>query len=326
MTIQRDRYGRYLIATPGGNLTPYTRTTTISSTLDDTHNLTNWKLRILACGLRDAHDIYARLATTPNDNTRELNQLVQQALDAGGINTAANIGTALHEMTQHHDEGTQQHLPEAWNERIQTYAQTLADNQITILTKHIEQVVVLDDHKIAGTIDRIVRLADGRTLIADLKTGRDLTYSWNNIAIQLAIYAHATHCYNPTTQRRTPMPDVDQTTALVIHLPATEPGCALHLLDIRAGWEAAQLAIAAREWRQTRNLNTPYQPGPTPARRRNELIDRIRQLDQPARKHLANIWPAKIPTFKQTDQHTHNELDQIENIINNTERLHEQPF
>ena len=43
-------------------------------------------------------------------------------------------------------------------------------------------------------------------------------------------------------------PDIDPTRGVLIHLPATG-GCQLFELDLRIGWEAAQLATKVREFR-----------------------------------------------------------------------------
>ena len=54
---------------------------------------------------------------------------------------------------------------------------------------HIEVKCVNDEHRVAGTIDRIDRTADGRHVIADIKTGGDVVKVAT--AVQLALYAGA---------------------------------------------------------------------------------------------------------------------------------------
>jgi len=41
---------------------------------------------------------------------------------------------------------------------------------------------------------------------------------------------------------------------LVLHLPAGEGRCTPYLVDVAAGWEAAQLCAQARAWRARRDL------------------------------------------------------------------------
>ena len=52
---------------------------------------------------------------------------------------------------------------------------------------HVEVKCVNDTHRVAGTIDRIDRTADGRHVIGDVKTGGDVVKVAT--AVQLALYA-----------------------------------------------------------------------------------------------------------------------------------------
>jgi hypothetical protein len=73
------------------------------------------------------------------------------------------------------------------------------------------------------------------------------------------LYAHSAGLWTGTAYE--PMPPVRQDRALIIHLPAGQARCDLHWIDITAGWDAAQLAAAARTWRNRRELTQPYDPG-----------------------------------------------------------------
>jgi hypothetical protein len=117
----------------------------------------------------------------------------------------------------------------------------------------IEQMVVLDDHKVAGTPDRIGTLgAQRRAQVYDLKTG-SIDYSMNSIAVQMAIYAHANNVY--IAGDRLPMPEVNTQRAVIIHLPVGQGTCSLVEVDIAAGWEAFQLAMDVRRWRSRKDLS-----------------------------------------------------------------------
>ena len=55
---------------------------------------------------------------------------------------------------------------------------------------------VLDEHGVAGTFDRAAFVPGfDLPLIADLKSGSSLDYSWPAFAIQLAIYTQANALY-----------------------------------------------------------------------------------------------------------------------------------
>src|SRR5690606_28752448 len=103
-----------------------------------------------------------------------------------------------------------------------------------------------------GTLDRLLRQGAGDRgprIVADLKTGKDVVrYGMTEIAIQLAIYANATHVWDGETY--TPMPTVYTDRALVIHLPVGEARCDIHRVDIKAGMRALRAAVWVREWRK----------------------------------------------------------------------------
>ncbi len=273
---QRDRWGRPLIVPPGGGKPiGYTRTTTVAKTLDDEGALTKWAQRMTAAGLVRRPDLLALIASRltpggdiPEGAKNDVNDLCDQAKEAAAASAAANMGTALHAMTELADAGAPlANIPPALAPDLAAYR--LATGPLEHLA--IENFVVLDDWKVAGTFDRLVRMPDGRTLIADLKTGQDLAYSWRSISVQLAIYAHGV-LYDDG--HRTPLPaDVDLTTALVIHLPVGKATCTLHELDIAAGWEAFQHSMWAREWRQRRDLARPIQLSSPPSASPTDTVE-----------------------------------------------------
>ena len=253
-TINRDRWGRPLVIPPGGgNPIPYTRATTVAGTLDDTHALTRWKQRQTAIGLADRPDL-ALAVTAHRDDKRQLDDVCEQAMEASQSSAKATTGTALHTLTEHVDRGDElPTIPDGVAADLNAYQQATVGLEVI----SIEQFVVLDDLKIAGTADRIVRWG-GMNFIADLKTGQ-ISYGIQKIAAQLAIYSRG-DAYNIDTGDRNPLPDVHPTAGIVIHLPAGEARCELHWIDLRRGWEAVQLALQVRAWRKEKGLTQPFHP------------------------------------------------------------------
>jgi hypothetical protein len=234
---------------------------------------------------------------------------------------------------------------------LDAYRSTIEAAGITYHHAGIECCVVLDDHRVAGQADRLVTNVPGCELpvVADLKTGHDLFFSWGSIAIQLAIYAHASSVYrfgearDGSEDRRIEMPAVDQTRALVIHLPAGEARCDLWWVDLEAGWEAFQIAMWQRGWRdRCRMLSTtvtlpPLAPSETatvppapscelgvdqpgdaagPVDRRADLqrrIDAIKAHD--GVDLLIENWPAGVPTLRQSPVHSVDQLDRIALVL-----------
>ena len=196
----RDQWGRPKIKpADGGPPVAYTRVTTLAGTVEDHYNLELWKQRQVTIGLSLRPDLLALAASGRDDKTR-LDQVVAQALDAASTSARANLGTALHALTE--------------------------------------------------TVDRGGTLAGVPTdLVGDLDAYQSARDAAGAIAIQLACYAHGAY-YQAATGERTPLPDVDQIRALIVHAPAGKATCSLHWIDIHLGWAAADLAAAVREYRR----------------------------------------------------------------------------
>lgn len=242
--FERDGYGRPLIVPEhGGKPVAYTRCTTFVSALEDTAKLADWKQRMVALGLSRRNDLLLRAASLDVDDRKGLDELCTTAREAAAASAAATTGTALHKLTELVDQGADtSHLPPDAKRDLEAYAR--ATQPLTAL--RIEQHLVLDDWKIAGTADRIVEY-QGRRYIADIKTGR-VDYGQLKIAMQLAVYAHG-DLYDVKSGRRSPMGEIDQQRGIVIHLPAGSGTCELMWADIGQGWEALPLAKQVREWR-----------------------------------------------------------------------------
>ena len=267
----RDGWGRYLILPPDSTKpVGYTRVTTIAKALDDGGGLLPWKATATVVGALRRPGLLARwqqlMADQPDPwygspaSKDAAKKLVEECAAAGGSSDRAEIGTALHAFIERRLLG----LPDAalqanMQADVDAFTATTAAAGIVFDKRYIESIVVLDGPRVAGTADQLcVYLPGVGNVVSDLKTGADLKYSWQSIAVQLAAYAHADNIYHPLEQRREPMPQVSQEVAMVIHLPAGEARCELHLIDIAAGWEAFQMSLATREWRKRRNLASPY--------------------------------------------------------------------
>lgn len=242
--ISRDRFGRPLVVPPdGGKPVPYTRATTVAETTDDRFNLEKWKVRMAAKGIADRPDLL--LAVTAHaDDKRELDKICDKAIEAAKASAAATTGTALHALSEVVDRGEDLPvLPDSARADLEAYRQAVTPFGIVA----IEQFLVVDDHQIGGTADRIVEL-DGRRYIFDLKTGSTVKFSMGAIAQQLSIYSRGV-AYDIDTTERTPI-NVDQDRAIVAHLPSGSGQCSLYWVDIANGWEAVQISLRVRAYRK----------------------------------------------------------------------------
>jgi hypothetical protein len=255
--IPRDRWGRPLITpTDGGKPVPYTRVSTLSKELGSKEGLTKWLQRQVVVGMSLRPDLVDMAAACRGDD-KKLDEVVKTAMVAAESEKAANIGTALHALSERVDEGVPlEEIPEHHRADMTAYKNATAG--LTVLAK--EMFVVTDEVQAAGTFDRLVRLPDGRTMVADLKTGKWEHKYPHATATQIAIYSHG-HLYHPDKGRMGRLPDlgVETDTGVLIHMPAGTGECRLYLLDLTIGWALATAAVAVRTVLKSKPI-TEYVP------------------------------------------------------------------
>jgi hypothetical protein len=275
-TTRRDQWGRYLIVPPaGGAPVGYTRVTTVAKALDSGGGLAPWKAAMTAGGIimrRGLRAQWEALLAEYGDpwyageaSKAATKRLVEECAAVGGANDRKEIGSALHTITALADQGRAlPHLTEETEAELKAYRTGLALAGIDIDHDNVELTVVLDSWAVAGTFDRLAIVPGfDLPLVADLKTGADLSYSYQSIAVQLAAYAHAEAIYvqgpakDGSADQRLPMPEVDQRWGLVLWLPAGDAALQLLLVDLHAGWEAFDASMWCRQWRTRRDLMTP---------------------------------------------------------------------
>lgn len=335
--IRRDQWGRYLLPHPDtGEVQPWTRVTTVSSTLSDRWALEKWARRNVVRGIGMRRDLYAQASAATANDRDTLDMIADQAMAAAESAAGANMGSALHRLTERLDDGDLD--PDTIKDPvlradIEAYERAMTSARIGAVHGWTEQIVLVADLGIAGTIDRLCTHPTWPSpRIGDLKTGRGVE-KWGmvDIPLQLALYAHATHRYDQTTGQTTPMPPVDQDKAIVAHLPAGVGECTILEVDIAAGWEAVQTALAVRAWRKRRDLSTRITQTPTPApapkpdhspdpapdpdppdgRRVEWIKGWIKsQADQGRIDQLAARWPQDVPTPRQGGW-TDSDIDRI---------------
>jgi hypothetical protein len=301
---KRDRWGRYLLPDPGEpgatSTLPWTRATTFAKSISDTFGLTKWQLRMALKGLTMRPDLYARASAATVDDKQVLDQVAEAAKEAAASSSGANLGSALHQFTERLDRGEQVQVPPPWDADIAAYQRALTEHHIDVDAALIERIIVVRQHHVAGTLDRIYSSPTWRLpRIGDLKTGKDLTYSWMEIAVQLALYANADAMWNGLTDQYEPMPQVDREVGVVIHLPVGKATATVYEVDLAAGWEIAQTCAQVRELRTRRDL---AQPMTAPAGGGDPLISRIGQAA--TEQALTDLWQAALARGEWTDQHT----------------------
>lgn len=259
LDIPRDRWGRPLIVTPDGKgaPVPYTRISTLAKALDDKSALMRWKQRQVALGMGLRPDLVALAKTAKADDKKRLDEIAQTAMDAAQSDAAANMGTALHSMTEAVDAGADPASfgPE-YTADLTAYKNAMAGFKIVAS----ELFVVVDEIQAAGTFDRLLGIPGYGTCVGDVKTGQHEPDYPHGATQQIAAYSRG-HLYTPEKLRVAHLPSVgvNQEVGLLIHLPAGKGRCDLYLLDLNIGWAMVQTSVAVRSAFKSKPL-TPYTP------------------------------------------------------------------
>lgn len=268
-TIKRDRWGRPLISPPGGGKPePYIRVSTLASALDDKTALGDWKARMTGLGVARSSDLIAAFGSIQDpdepDQKKTANELADQAQERAKSSAKRIMGTGFHTLTETLDKGqTPTFVPDALRPLYEDYARKTAD----ITWRAIEQFVVVDEIKVAGTADRVGQRPGEKPRVFDVKTGR-VDYGTLKFAIQLACYARGVF-YNPKTGERAPWPDIDLEVGYILHADPTTGVVTPYEVDIAAGWEAAKVARHVHGLRKAKVMTAaswaPSAPLPRPS-------------------------------------------------------------
>jgi hypothetical protein len=322
--------GQYKIRSEDGKRYDlYMRVTNSITCLGDRFLIERKNERDVAIGLAQTPGLYALAVAAHPDDRDAYNEICKKAKTAAKGSDKADQGTAKHTLTERVDRGEDPDaFPEPFRSDLLAYKQTLDAAGIEIL--EIEKYVVLPDLKVAGRFDRLVSFGS-KPMIADLKTG-SLDFGLGEMAAQLATYSRGKTIYDPKTETHRPMPEVDQDTGIIIHLPVGKGVCTLWFLDLQAGWEAAGHAAWIRQWRKRKDLADPWRPGTrldSLIERRAGIVTRLETLKACCPQgydELRHQWPAGIPTLKQSQAHGPDQLSAIDTVLCAIEDRYGAPF
>lgn len=189
---------------------------------------------------------------------KALDGIATRLLDLGGAHEKAQKGTDLHALMELADrEGitavgdlvTEGEATPADLADVEAYLAAIEKIGAKILPEHIEQVVVNDELKVGGRLDRIamVKLPGeqrARRRVVDIKTGQ---VKPGILAQQLEMYS-SSKGYDPDTHERTDL-KLDRTKALVVHVPAGSGEAHVYVVDLSIGRRGNALAGQVRAFR-----------------------------------------------------------------------------
>lgn len=234
----------------GGKGEFYTRTTTFIDCLDDKSSLTNWKLQTAMAGLQRKPELLDKY--DPEGSWTQKNNVVESILRAGGASEKADIGTALHEVTEAIDNGREPPMvPPDLQADVDAYRRIREELNLT--WSAAELFGVNDHYKVAGTMDRVGYIDGKGPVVMDVKTSGTLDYSFGKFTMQVALYAMFS-LYDPVSYRRSPLvfdgKPLDQDVGYILWLPQGKGHCEVVPVDLAAGRRYIELAASVREYRR----------------------------------------------------------------------------
>lgn len=278
--VPRDRWDRPLITPPGGGKpVAYTRASTLGKTIEDGYHLSKWGQRNVALGLSRRPDLVALAAavrTNEGDDRAALDDIAERAHEAAEGDRGANVGTALHKLSERRDAGEDlSYLPAELAAALDAYSRCMAP--LRVLAS--ETFVVHDELQTAGTFDRVVaprgelvapdgmRFGHEDALVLDLKTGKaeSAKYWGAGYAVQQAVYAHGQPYrtgrgrlgWSEALNAATPIDPPSDRWALILHVPSDSPDDAgLVWVNLELGAALAELAVEVRKARKVKGLFT----------------------------------------------------------------------
>ena len=294
----RDNYGRYRLPDPTGEKAgrkAFTRATTGAKALDDTYNLNQYQIRQVVTGIHskpDLLDLFPEFGDY-QEQRAALEEIAESAQVAAGSYESREHGTALHAWLEFVDggHGTLEDVPAVFRPKVEKYLEVVQEWGLIVPPGGIERIVWHEATGFVGTFDRIYHLTDGTPVIGDVKTSKDLKYSYLSIAVQLATYADASAMLSEDGSTWEPMPEVDPQRAVVLWVPSDKVHAELVPINLeigRAALELAEQVRAARSSGTTKKIRLPLDAIPRPGEEHGPaddggvaLEDLVDQADSP---------------------------------------------
>src|SRR5262245_38954189 len=239
----------------------FSRPSSFAKPLDDESALVNWKIDRACVGVAYDRALQAAYVAVASDDRETLGNLREKAIAAGRGAERADIGTALHAMSvrwERQDEGFAP--PEPYFSSLCAYGAGL--KRLGLVAQRYEFHTVNREYRTAGTADRLYEvtlpfvtpegevLPVGSLLVGDLKTGGKLEFSKPGYAVQLALYASG-EFYDVVADDFVATPPINQRWAIIVHMPADEPGtCEFLWCDWEGGRWGRYLVQQVKLWRK----------------------------------------------------------------------------
>jgi hypothetical protein len=238
------------------------------------------------------------MAACQAENKGAIDAALDALDDARGGRFAAELGTAVHAWLEAVDLAVVRpvDVPQQFSPYVWAYRDVLARHGLVAEPSYVERIVLNDcgEETIVGTLDRIYRVAaTGELILGDIKTSRTLEYGYLAYSAQLALYGFATRMFAADGSGWEPMPTINDTFALIIHVPSDQPERAEAVtIDLKFGAQTAVASMDARRRRKQAKKAVPFVhaiPSPTSDSLRHVAARHaVQDILDPAQ--LSGIW------------------------------------
>jgi len=226
------------------------------------------------------------LAFIAAGNDSKANGPIDMLDNITGGRDSAEFGSAVHAWLEALDlrQITLHQIPEQFRPWADAYQRCLARLGLIALPQYVERVVMYEGHwhtepttgartwvptkeVITGTLDRIyLNVTTGELYLGDLKTSKGLTFSWVTYCVQLNVYGRASRMATVDGTAWEPMPAVNQTMALLVHVPSDDPSKAAVIpYNLATGDRYLATSIDARDHRRNAKNDVPNLATPVPS-------------------------------------------------------------
>jgi hypothetical protein len=322
------QWGWYKLPHPEtGRDTLFPRATTIAKVLDDREGLAKWGRRETAARVLELTklppdtQLNPRFETTAGSALGALLMAMESnkatapdpVLDMidnmmGGAH-ARELGECVHAWLEALDMGIVllRDVPDLVRPHVDAYRATMAHRGLVPLPAYVERTVLNTQCEgeyglsVAGKIDRIFRIVTtGELVLGDVKTSKDLQYSWLSFAVQVGgVYGWAERVLTLDGKGWEAMPAIRDDFAILMHVPSNNPeGTAAITIDKWFGGEALAESAMVKNRRKDAPKAVPRHAVPIPsdaairyATARNEL-SAITSLDegQAVYESYEDVW------------------------------------
>ena len=330
--------------------------------LDDESALTNWRIDTACIGVASHRDLQARYVALDPEDRASKKDLREAAIAAGRGSEGADVGTAIHAMTDRWEQDENFSPPEPYLTQLRAY--TAEMERVGLKSLFFEQPIVNLEWRAAGTTDRIYELTRslitphgeileaGTLVIGDTKTTRKIDYSYPSYAAQMALYAGG-EFYDVVNDLFVDTPTINQEWAIIMHIPSDGTTCEAQWVDLEVGRWGVYLASEVKKWRKMWRSGEyscpPVQVIPDNLAEIAAEVVSVEQADDEhgawitmmtehaqvrieairnypeAVKTLTTFWPNGVPTPKQgIDSVSH--MTAVLDHLDRVERDHELPF